>query len=272
MKISIITLFPKMIASFFEESIVKKAKDKGLVEIELVNLRDFALDSYGSVDDRSYGGGAGMVLRVKPIYKAIQSVNSKFARLPDGQEILNSKQIQNLKYKTQNKKTILTSPKGKVFNQEKAKEYAKLNHLVIIAGHYEGVDERVLNFIDEEVSLGDFVMTGGEITAAAITDAVVRLIPGVLKKEEATEIESFFEVSLEKLIEVVGEDEVLKKLKEKGVKKVKLLEYPQYTRPEDFQGLKVPKILLSGNHKEIEIWRLKKAYEETKRKRRDLLK
>jgi len=272
MKISIITLFPKMITSFFEESIVKKTKEKGLVEIELVNLRDFALDSYGTVDDRPYGGGAGMVLRVESIYKAIQSVNSKFARLPDGQEILNSKQIQNLKYKTQNKKTILTSPKGKIFNQEKAKEYAKLDHLIIVCGHYEGVDERVLNFVDEEVSLGDFVMTGGEITASAITDVVVRLVPGVLKKEEATEIESFFEVSIEKLIEVVGEDEVLKRLKEKGVKKVKLLEYPQYTRPEDFQGLKVPKILLSGNHKEIEIWRLKKAYEETKKKRKDLLK
>jgi tRNA (guanine37-N1)-methyltransferase len=262
MKISIITLFPKMIASFFEESIVKKAKEKGLVEIELINLRDFALDSYGMVDDRPYGGGAGMVLRIEPVYKAVQSVisNSQF---------LISKQISN--FQKPISKTILTSPKGKVFNQEKAKEYAKLDHLVIICGHYEGVDERVLNFVDEEVSLGDFVMTGGEIAAAAITDAVCRLIPGVLKKEKATEIESFFEVSVDKLIEVIGEDEILKKLKEKGVKKVKLLEYPQYTRPKDFLGFKVPKILLSGNHKEIEIWRLKKAYEETRKKRKDLL-
>jgi tRNA (guanine37-N1)-methyltransferase len=263
MKISIITLFPKMIASFFEESIVKKAKEKGLVEIELINLRDFALDSYGTVDDRPYGGGAGMVLRIEPVYKAVRSVisNSQF---------LISKQNSN--FQKPISKTILTSPKGKIFNQEKAKEYAKLDHLVIICGHYEGVDERVLNFVDEEVSLGDFVMTGGEITAAAITDAVCRLVPGVLKKDEATKIESFFEVSVDKLIEVTGEDEILKKLKEKGVKKVKLLEYPQYTRPEIFLGFKVPKILLSGNHKEIEIWRLKKAYEETKRKRKDLLK
>ncbi len=170
MKISIITLFPKMITSFFEESIVKKAKEKGLVEIELINLRDFAVDSYGTVDDRPYGGGAGMVLRIEPVYKAVQSVisNSQF---------LISKQSSN--FQKPISKIILTSPKGRIFTQEKAKEYAKLDHLVIICGHYEGVDERVLNFVDEEVSLGDFVMTGGEITAAAITDAVCRLIPGV---------------------------------------------------------------------------------------------
>jgi tRNA (guanine37-N1)-methyltransferase len=256
MKISIITLFPKMISSFFEESIVKKAKEKGLVEIELINLRDFALDSYGTVDDRPYGGGAGMVLKVDVLYQAISKIKNQKSKL-------------HLKH--QKEKIILTSPKGKIFNQGKAKEYAKLDHLVIICGHYEGVDERVLNFVDEEVSLGDFVMTGGEITAAAITDAICRLVPGVLKKEKAIEIESFFEVSIDKLIEVVGEDKILKKIKEKGLKKVKLLEYPQYTRPEDFLGFKVPKILLSGNHKEIEIWRLKKAYEETRKKRKDLL-
>jgi len=257
MKISIITLFPKMIASFFEESIVKKAKDKGLVEIELINLRDFALDSYGTVDDRPYGGGAGMVLRVDVLYEALEKVKSQKLKVKSLSEKL---------------KVVLTSPKGKVFNQEKAKEYVKLNHLIIVCGHYEGVDERVLNFIDEEVSLGDFVMTGGEITAATITDAVCRLVPGVLKKKEASRIESFFEVPVNKLIEIVGEDKILKKLKKKGVKKVKLLEYPQYTRPENFLGLKVPKTLLSGNHKEIEIWRFKKAYEETKKKRKDLLK
>jgi tRNA (guanine-N1)-methyltransferase len=268
-----------MIASFFEESIVKKAKEKGLVEIELINLRDFALDSYGTVDDRPYGGGVGMVLRVDVLYKALSSVIPNLPCLPAGRFRdpirINKKQKMLKQVQHDNnyrKKIILTSPKGKVFNQEKAREYAKLNHLVIIAGHYEGVDERVLNFVDDEVSLGDFVMTGGEITAAAITDAVCRLVPGVLKKEKATEIESFFGVSVDKLIEVVGEDRILKKLKERRVKKVKLLEYPQYTRPDDFLGFKVPKILLSGNHKEIEIWRLKKAYEETRKKRKDLLK
>jgi len=279
MKISIITLFPKMISSFFEESIVKKAKEKGLVEIELINLRDFAVDDYGTVDDRPYGGGAGMVLRIDVLYKALSFVIPNLPCLPAGRfrDLIKINKKQKMLKQVQHdnnycKKIVLTSPKGKIFTQEKAKEYAKLDHLVIICGHYEGVDERVLNFVDEEVSLGDFVMTGGEITAAAITDAVCRLIPGVLKKEEASKIESFFEVSVDKLIEALGEDKILKKLKEKGVKKVKLLEYPQYTRPEIFLGFKVPKILLSGNHKEIEIWRLKKAYEETKRKRKDLLK
>jgi len=268
-----------MIASFFEESILKKAKDKGLVEIELVNLRDFAIDSYGTVDDRPYGGGAGMVLKVDVLYEALSSVIPNLFRdlnkINKKQKMLKPTCRQAWQVQHDNnhyQKIVLTSPKGKVFNQKKAKEYAKLDHLVIIAGHYEGVDERVLNFVDEEVSLGDFVMTGGEITAAAITDAVCRLVPGVLKKEEASKIESFFSVPIDRLIEVVGEDEILKKLKEKGIKKVKLLEYPQYTRPEDFLGLKVPKILLSGNHKKIEIWRLKKAWEETKRKREDLLK
>ena len=243
MKISIITLFPKMLSGFFEESIVKRAQEKKLVEIELVNLRDFAVDHYGSVDDKPYGGGAGMILRIEPLYKAIQFVKSKL-------QITNYKSQINLKSKILNHKSkiIITSPKGKVFNQKKAVEYSKIDHLIIISGHYEGVDERVLNYVDEEVSLGDFVMTGGEITAAAITDSIVRLIPGVLKKDEAIKQESF------------------------NIKNKKLLEYPQYTRPEDFKGKKVPKILLSGDHKKIEAWRLKKAFEETVKKRPDLLK
>lgn len=221
-KISIITLFPKMIKGFFEESIVKRAIDKKLVEIEYVNLRDFAVNNYGSVDDRPYGGGAGMLLRVEPIYNAIQKVKSKKSKV----------------------KVILTSAKGKLFDQKKAIKYSKLNHLIIIAGHYEGVDERVLEYIDEEISLGDFVMTGGEIAVAAIVDAVVRLVPHVLKKSEATKLESFSN---------------------------NLLEYPQYTRPESFKGKKVPKVLLSGNHKEIEEWRIKEAYKQTLKKRKDLL-
>ena len=228
MKITIITLFPKMIAGFFEESIIKRAQDKKLVEIETINLRDFAIDSYGTVDDRPYGGGAGMVLRVEPIYKALEKVKSE-------------------KLKVKSSKVILTSAKGKKFNQAKAIDYSKLNHLVIIAGHYEGVDERILDYVDEEVSLGDFIMTGGEITSAAITDAIVRLIPGVLKKAEAIKNETF------------------------NIDGKKLLEYPQYTRPEIFDNKKVPSILLSGDHKKIKAWQLKKAYEETIKKRPDLL-
>lgn len=229
MKISILTLFPKMVSSFFEESIIKRAVEKKLVEIEIIYIRDFSTDSYGTVDDRPYGGGAGMVLKVDVIDKALRSV------------ILS-------KTKDPAKRIILTSPKGKQFSQEKAQKLSKLDHLIIIAGHYEGVDERVLDFIDEEISLGDFVMTGGEIAAAAIVDAVVRLVPGVLKKGEATTNETF---------NIAGK---------------KLLEYPQYTRPEIYKGKKVPEVLLGGDHKKIEQWRLKKAIEETKKKRPDLLK
>jgi tRNA (guanine37-N1)-methyltransferase len=247
MKITIITLFPQMISGFIEESILKRAQNKGVVEIEIVNVREFAIDDYGTVDDRPYGGGAGMVLKVEPIYKALEKIEAK------------------------NGKVVLTSPKGRLFTQKVAQEYSKLDHLIIIAGHYEEVDERVRDYVNEEISLGDFVMTGGEITAAAIVDAVTRLIPGALKKEEATQLESFFEVDVDELIKVVGEDERLGALKRKGVQKVQLLEYPHYTRPEEFNGKKVPDILLSGHHKQIEDWKLKMAYEETKKKRPDLI-
>lgn len=246
MKITIVTLFPKMISSFFEESIIKRAQEKGLVEIELVNLKDFAIDDYGRVDGRPYGGGAGMVLRVDVVVNALNKVKSDRAR------------------------TILTSAKGKVFNQKKAQEFSVLEHLIIVAGHYEGFDERVLDYIDEEVSIGNFVMSGGEIAVAAIVDAIVRLVQGVLKKEEASREESFYEVTVDELIKVVGEHTVLKELKNKK-EKVQLVEYPHYTRPEDFSGKKVPEVLLSGNHKEIKNWRLQKAFEETLKKCPDLL-
>jgi len=238
MKISIITLFPKMISGFFEESIVKRAIEKKLVEIEIINLRDFAIDDYGTVDDRPYGGGAGMVLRIEPLYKAVQFAISNF-------KFLISKKTPNSKKPIS--KTVLTSPKGKIFNQKKAQEYSRLDNLIIIAGHYEDVDARVLDFIDEEISMGDFILTGGEIPASAIVDAVVRLIHGVLKKENATTNESF------------------------NIDSKKILEYPQYTRPEEFMGKKVPEILLKGDHKKIEKWQMEKALEETRKKRPDLL-
>jgi tRNA (guanine37-N1)-methyltransferase len=223
MKISIITLFPKMISGFFEESIVKRAVEKKLVEIEIINLRDFAIDDYGTVDDRPYGGGAGMILRVDVIHKAISKI------------------------KNQKSKIVLTSPKGKIFDQKKAQGYSQLDHLIIIAGHYEDVDVRILDYVDEEVSMGDFILTGGEIPASAIVDSIVRLIPGVLKKDKATINESF------------------------NINDKKILEYPQYTRPEEFMGKKVPEVLLKGDHKKIEKWREEKAIEETKLKRPDLL-
>ena len=211
-----------MISGFFEESIVKRAVEKNLVEIEIINLRDFAIDDYGTVDDRPYGGGVGMILRVDVIHKAISKIKNRKSKI------------------------VLTSPKGKVFDQKKAQEYSKLDHLIIIAGHYEDVDARVQGLVDEEISMGDFILTGGEIPASAIVDSIVRLIPGVLKKEQATISESF------------------------NINGKKILEYPQYTRPEEFKGLKVPKVLMSGDHKKIEKWREEKALEETEEKRPDL--
>lgn len=251
MKITILTLFPDMIQSFFEYSIVKKAQEKGSVEIEYIDIRDYAVDTYGTVDDRPYGGGAGMVMRVDVIDKALADHKS---------------QIINLK-----SQIVLTSAKGKTYNQKKAQELSQLDHLILIAGHYEGFDERVLDYVDEEVSIGDFVLTGGEIAVAAIVDSVVRLLPGVLKKDEASKEESFFEVDVAELIQIVGNTEVLAHLKDLTITTVQLLEYPHYTRPEEYEGKKVPEVLLSGNHAEIRKWRLKKAYEETVKKRPDLL-
>ena len=247
MKISVITLFPDMISGFCNESILKRAQEKGIVEIEIVNLRDFAPDSYGTVDDRPYGGGAGMVMRADVLDEAIKKV------------------------KDLNSKVILTSAKGKTYSQAKAQELSKHNHIVIIAGHYEGVDERVMEYVDEEISIGDYVLTGGEIPAAVIIDSVVRLLPGVLKKNSATEEESFYHISVNELIDVVGETEILGRLRKNSIEFVQLLEYPQYTRPEEFDGKKAPEELLSGDHEKIRKYRLKKSYEETKTKRPDLL-
>lgn len=251
MKFTILTLFPNTIQCFLKESIIKRGIENGAIEVEIVNIRDFAEDKHKTVDDRPYGGGVGMLLKVDVSYRAIK--NSK------------------LKIKNCKEKVILTSAKGKLFTQDKAKEYSKLDHLIIFCGHYEGVDERILNFVDEEISIGNYVLTGGEIPAVVILEATARLIPGVLGKEESAHEESFSEYDLLEVKQAVGEDPVLNELEKKGVKKIKLLEYPQYTRPEEFLGLKVPKVLLSGNHQEIRKWRLKKAFEETLRKRPEIL-
>ncbi len=253
MKITVVTLFPKIIEAFLSESIVKRAIDQKLVDVSIVNLREFAKDSYGSVDDRPYGGGAGMLLRVDCVADALKSIGSS-------------------KSDTVMTKTILTSAKGTPYSQSKAIEFSKLPHIVIVAGHYEGVDERVLDYVDEEISLGDFVMTGGEIASAAIIDSIVRLLPSVLKKESATEEESFYEVAVSDLMSVVAHDEKLVEISKAGIKTLKLLEYPHYTRPEEFDGKKVPEILLSGNHAAIGKWRMQQSYLLTKENRPDLLK
>jgi len=214
MTVDIITLFPEMFVGPFGQSIIRRARDKNLVKINLHNLRDFAIDERGSVDDRPYGGGTGMVLRIEPIFKALKSLGRHSGQSPESL-------------------IVLLDPREKQFTQEKVREYSKLENLILICGHYEGVDERVKNLIDESVSIGNYVLTGGEIPAMVITDAVTRLIPGVLEKPEAIEIESFSEKNI--------------------------LEFPQYTRPEEFNGWKVPEILLSGNHEEIKKWRKQKS-------------
>ncbi|MBI2334598.1 tRNA (guanosine(37)-N1)-methyltransferase TrmD [Candidatus Daviesbacteria bacterium] len=224
MKISIITLFPEVFDPILNSSILKRARNKSKVSFEIINLRDFGEGKHKIVDDRPYGGGAGMVLKPDVLARAVK--NSKF-------EIRNSK-------------LILMSASGKPYKQNDARRLSKLDHLIIICGHYEGVDQRFIeNYVDEEVSIGDYVLTGGEIPAMVIVDSVVRLIPGVLKKEEATEEESF---------------------------SAGLLEYPHYTRPEVFEGKKVPKVLLSGNHGAIAKWRSEKSLQKTKKIRPDLLK
>lgn len=210
MQFDIITLFPEMFSGPFDQSIISRAKKKSLIEINLHDLRNWATDDRGSVDDRPYGGGVGMVLQIEPIFSALEEIKKNGA-----------------KRKT---RTILLDPRGEKFTQAKAREYSTLEQIIFVCGRYEGVDQRVADYlVDESISLGDFVLTGGEIPTMAIVDAVTRLIPGVLEKPEAIIFESFS-----------SEDS---------------LEHPQYTRPEKFKGWDVPEVLLSGNHEEIKKWR-----------------
>jgi tRNA (guanine37-N1)-methyltransferase len=239
MRIDIITLFPKMFAGPFDESIIKRAQEKGLVRIKIHNLRDWATDERGTVDDRPFGGGVGMVLKPEPIFAAVEDIKRNSTST--------MKQCSNL--------TILLTPQGRLFNQKTARDLAKFENLILICGHYEGVDERVReHLVDEEISIGDYILTGGELPAMVVTDTIVRLIPGVLEKEEATESESFAAGSGEACLATTM-----------------LLEYPQYTRPENFRGWKVPEILLSGNHQEIEKWRHEQSLKRTRSRRPDLL-
>ena len=222
MKFDVLTLFPEMFEAL-NESIIGRAKEKELIEINLINIRDFSKDKHKKVDDTPYGGGAGMVMMPDVVYDAYSSVTDK-----------------------ENAKVIYLSPQGKVLNQEKVKELSKENHLILLCGHYEGIDQRVLDeIVDEEISIGDYVLTGGELPAMVFIDSVSRYVKGVLKEESVAE-ESF--------------------------SNNKLLEYPQYTRPEEFRGKRVPEVLISGHHENIKKWREEKALEVTKKKRPDLLK
>lgn len=224
MRIDILTLFPEMFEAVLRESIIGRAASKQIVELEFHNIRDYTENKHRKVDDYPYGGGLGMIMQCQPIFSAVEDIVAKLGEKPH---------------------TILMSPQGKTFDQAKAREFASYKNLMIICGHYEGIDERVTEaIVDEEISLGDFVLTGGEIAAMAVADATCRLIPGVLKEDASHMVESFSEG---------------------------LLEFPQYTRPPVFMGMEVPEILLSGHHANIEKWRRYESLKRTFEKRPELL-
>ena len=218
MKIDILSIFPDMFNGAFSESIIKRAIDENKVEINIHNFRDYTDDPHNKVDDTPYGGGAGMVLMCQPIVDCLESI------------------------KTDDSYVILLTPGGKVYNQSMAYDLCDKKHLIFICGHYEGFDERITNFVDLELSIGDFVLTGGEIPTMAVVDSIVRLIPGVINEESHIE-DSFNDY---------------------------LLDYPSYTKPRVYRGLEVPEVLISGDHKKIDDWRLNESIKRTKERRPDL--
>jgi tRNA (guanine37-N1)-methyltransferase len=223
MKIDILTIFPDFFSSPLNESIIKRAVESNLVQIRIANIRDFAEDKHKTTDDTPFGGGGGMVMMVEPLFKSISSV------------------LEN----TDNEKIILLSAQGEIFSQEKAKELSTLEHLILVCGHYKGIDERIKElFPGEETSIGDYVLTGGELPALVILDSVIRLIPNAVGNRDSLVTDSFFE----------------------GI-----LGYPEYTRPYEFMGLKVPEVLISGNHEKIRLWRRKEALRRTLNRRPELL-
>jgi tRNA (guanine37-N1)-methyltransferase len=225
MRIDIVTLFPEICLAPLSESIMKRAQEKGLVELHIHNLRDWTTDKHHVVDDAPFGGGQGMVMKPEPIFAAVEDLKSKI--------------------KNQKSKIVLMSPAGRRFDQQTAGELSQESHLIIISGHYEGVDHRVIeHLIDLEISIGDYVLTNGAIAAVVLVDAIIRLLPGALGHEQSAADDSF---------------------------RNGLLEGPQYTRPAEFRGWKVPKVLLSGNHAEIAKWRKEQALKRTRENRPDLL-
>ena len=224
MKFHVLTLFPDMVQNGFQTSITGRAAEKGLLSLETVNIRDFSVNKHNRVDDYPYGGGAGMVMQAEPVYLAYKSVAEKIKGIP---------------------RVLYMSPQGKVFDQRMAEELAGEGELVFLCGHYEGIDERVLQeIVTDEVSIGDYVLTGGELPALVIMDAVSRLLDGVLHNEESAQFDSFHD---------------------------NLLEYPQYSRPEEWRGKRVPPILLSGHHANVEKWRREQSLIRTRERRPDLL-
>ncbi|MFW5972171.1 MAG: tRNA (guanosine(37)-N1)-methyltransferase TrmD [Bacillota bacterium] len=219
----ILTLFPEMFKGPFDESIISRAREKGLLEINLINIRDYSTDKHNTADDSPYGGGAGMVMKIEPIYRAWQDLQKKRGDVP----------------------VIMLTPQGRKLNQDIVKNLSKKDGLVLLCGHYEGIDERVRQeIVTDEISIGDYVLTGGEVASIVLVDAVSRMLPGVLGDEQSKVEDSFYNG---------------------------LLDYPQYTRPAEYRGLKVPEVLLSGNHALIDRWRRKKALKRTFSRRPDLL-
>lgn len=224
MNFHVMTLFPEMIMQGLATSITGRAMQKNLIQVEAVNIRDYTLEKHGQVDDYPYGGGAGMVMQAEPIYRTWESITNRIGKQP---------------------RVVYMTPQGSVFNQSMAEDFAKEEDLIILCGHYEGVDERVLDMIvTDHVSIGDYVLTGGELPAMVMIDCISRLVPGVLNNNDSAEFESFHG---------------------------NLLEYPQYTRPEEFMGRRVPDILLSGHHANIEKWRHEQSVKRTMERRPDLL-
>lgn len=231
MNYHILTLFPDMVMDGLKTSIIGRAINKGAISLEAINIRDYATNKHGTVDDYPYGGGAGMVMQAEPIYLAYEDLRSKIKERT-GEE-------------AKSPRVIYLSPQGKTFSQQMATEFAKEEDLIFLCGHYEGVDERVLEMIvTDEVSIGDYVLTGGELASMVMVDAISRLVPGVLSNDDSAVFESFHS---------------------------NLLEYPQYTRPAEFMGRKVPDVLLSGDHAKVEKWRYEQSLARTKEKRPDLL-
>ena len=225
MKFTILTLFPEMVMSGLNESIIGRAKEKGIIDIEAVNIRDYTEDKHKKVDDYPYGGGAGMLMQAEPVYLCYKDIAD---RIGNGKKA----------------RVVYLTPQGRIFDQDMAKEFAKEDDIILLCGHYEGIDERVLTeIVTDNVSVGDYVLTGGEIPAMTVIDAVSRLIPGVLHNDDSSEYESFSDG---------------------------LLEYPQYSRPEEWHGMKVPEILLSGDHAKVDRWRYEQSLERTKERRPDL--
>jgi tRNA (guanine37-N1)-methyltransferase len=225
MKIDILTIFPTMFKKGpLTESLIAKATKKEILSVNIIDIRSFSKYKHKKVDDRSFGGGCGMVIKPEPLYDAIRSAGVK---------------KKNSTYKNPYAKpyVIYMSPQGRILNDGTVKNLAKFKHLVIICGHYEGVDERIMNYVDEEISIGDYILTGGEIPAMVLVDSIARMLPGVVKEKTSVKNDSFYNG---------------------------LLDYPHYTRPAIFKGYKIPKVLLSGNHKKIIEWRVEEAYKRTK--------